>query len=130
MRPRPAYLRIHSTKLNSPHRALKNIIMNSQNYIQISGRLTSDVTPNDKKTYARFSIAHNFLGETEAMFLNCVIYKMEFDRNNQSIPWDILDKGREVLVTGRLTPNVWKDRNGETRKSFEIVVDKIRDNRE
>ena len=61
------------------------------------------------------------------MFLNCVIYKKEFDRNNQSIPWDILDKGREVLVTGRLTPNVWKDRNGEPRK---IVVDKIRDNRE
>lgn len=104
--------------------------MNSQNYIQISGRLTSDVTPNDKKTYARFSIAHNFLGETEAMFLSCVIYKKEFDRNNQTIPWDMLEKGREIFITGKLTPNVWKDRNGETHRSVEVVVGKIRDNRD
>ena len=100
---------------------------NANNYIQMSGRLTSDVTPNDKKTFARFSIAHNFTGNTDAMFLNCVIFKKEFDDNKQTIPWDMLETGREVFVTGKLAPNNWTDKSGVLHKGFEIVVNKIRD---
>lgn len=99
----------------------------SNNYIQISGRLTSDVTPNEKQTFARFSIAHNFVGGGDAMFMNCVIFKKEFDENKQTIPWDKLVKGSEIFVTGKLAPNNWTDKSGVAHKGFEIVVNKIRD---
>lgn len=121
-------LGFHSAKLNSPHKAQnQNIMCNSNNYIQISGRLTSDVTPNEKKTFARFSIAHNMGKNTDAMFFNCVIFKKEFDDNQQSIPWDKLEKGNEFFVTGKLAPNNWTDKEGHLHKSFDIVVNKIRD---
>ena len=102
--------------------------MNPNNYIQISGRLTADVTSNENKTFARFSIAKNFEGATKkALFLNCVIFKKEFDDNQQVIPWDLLKKGQEVLLTGKLTPNTWTDKNGTEHQDIEIVVNKIRD---
>lgn len=103
--------------------------MNAQNYIQISGRLTADVTPNENKTFARFSIAHNFKGDkTDPLFLNCVIFKKEFDDNKQSIPWDILKKGCDILVTGKLTSNNWTDKSGVMHKGIDLVLDKIREN--
>ena len=37
--------------------------MNTGNYIQLSGRLTADVTPNEGKTFARFTLAKNFTKE-------------------------------------------------------------------
>ena len=99
----------------------------ADNYIQMSGRLTADVTPNDKKTFARFCIAHNFIGDTGPIFLNCVIYKKEFDENRQVIPWDILQKGVEIFVTGKLAPNSWTDREGVKHRGFDVVVNKIRE---
>jgi len=115
-------------KVKQPRKAqIRNIMCNSNNYIQISGRLTSDVTPNEKKTFARFSIAHNMGKNTDAMFFNCVIFKKEFDDNKQSIPWDKLEKGNEIFVTGKLAPNNWTDKEGNLHKSFDIVVNKIRD---
>ena len=93
----------------------------------MSGRLTKDVEPNENKDFARFCIAHNMGHDNEAMFLNCVIYKKEFDENKQRIPWDMLQKGKEIFVTGRITPNTWIDRGGTMHKSFDIVVNKIRD---
>lgn len=102
--------------------------MNSTNYIQLSGRLTADVTPNKDKTFARFTIAKNFVGnEKKTLFLGCVIFKKEFDDNDQTVPWDLLKKGQEILITGRIAPNVWTDKNGTTRTDMEIVVNKIRD---
>ena len=102
--------------------------MNPNNYIQISGRLTADVTSNENKTFARFSIAKNFEGATKkALFLNCVIFKKEFDDNKQTIPWDLLKKGQEVLLTGKLHPNTWTDKDGAEHQDIEIVVNKIRD---
>ena len=102
--------------------------MTPQNYIQISGRLLSDANPNSGKTYTRFTIAHNFGNDTPSLFMNCVVFSREFEKNRQTIPWEILKKGRDVLVTGRLRPNVWTDDSGVTRKGIDIIVDKIRDN--
>ena len=48
-------------------------------------------------------------------------------RNQQVIPWDLLKKGQEVLLTGKLTPNTWTDKNGTEHQDIEIVVNKIRD---
>ena len=105
--------------------------MNPTNYIQISGRLTADVTSNENKTFARFSIAKNFEGATKkALFLNCVIFKKEFDDNKQTIPWDLLKKGQEILITGKLAPNNWTDKDGVEHKGIDIIVNKIRDTAE
>ena len=87
--------------------------MNTGNYIQLSGRLTADVTPNEGKTFARFTLAKNFTKDNKsARFFRCVIFKKEFDDNQQIIPWDLLNKGQEVLLTGKFTPNTWTDKNG------------------
>ena len=97
--------------------------MNTGNYIQLSGRLTADVTPNEGKTFARFTLAKNFLSsDKQARFFRCVIFKKEFDDNQQTIPWDLLKKGQEVLLTGKLTPNTWTDKNGTEHQDIEIVV--------
>lgn len=102
--------------------------MNPQNYIQISGRLVADAKPNSGKTYARFSIAHNFGQDTPSLFMNCVVFQQEFEKNKQSIPWDLLSKGTDILLTGRLRPNNWTDDNGVERRGIDIIVDKIRAN--
>jgi Single-stranded DNA-binding protein len=99
----------------------------SNNYIQISGRLTADVSPNEKKTFARFCLVHNFIGDADPIFLNCVIYKREFDENRQMIPWNILQKGTEIFITGKLAPNNWTDKDGVKHRGFDVVVSKIRE---
>ena len=102
--------------------------MNTGNYIQLSGRLTADVTPNEGKTFARFTLAKNFTKDSKSSrFFRCVIFKKEFDDNQQVIPWDLLKKGQEVLVTGKLAPNNWTDKEGVEHKGFDIIVNKIRD---
>ena len=101
--------------------------MNAKNYIQISGRLTTDPAPNKEQTYARFSIAHNFGPNTEPLYMNCVIFEKEFKKNGQTIPWDLLRRGQEVLLTGRLRPNNWTDNDGGIHKGIDIIVNKIRD---
>ena len=102
--------------------------MNTGNYIQLSGRLTADVTPNEGKTFARFTLAKNFSKDNKSSrFFRCVIFKKEFDDNEQIIPWDLLKKGQEVLITGKLAPNNWTDKEGVEHKGFDIIVNKIRD---
>ena len=102
--------------------------MNTGNYIQLSGRLTADVTPNEGKTFARFTLAKNFTKDNKSSrFFRCVIFKKEFDDNQQSIPWDLLKKGQEVLLTGKFHPNTWIDKDGVEHQDLEIVVNKIRD---
>ena len=103
--------------------------MNPNNYIQLSGRLTADVTPNEGKTFARFNLAKNFQAKDgkQTRFFRCVIFKKEFEANQQTIPWDLLTKGQEILLTGKLTPNTWTDKDGAEHQDIEIVVNKIRD---
>ena len=55
-------------------------------------------------------------------FFRCVIFKKEFDDNQQSIPWDLLKKGQEVLLTGKFPPNTWTDKDGVEHQDLEIVV--------
>ena len=102
--------------------------MNTGNYIQLSGRLTADVTPNEGKTFARFTLAKNFTKDNKSSrFFRCVIFKKEFDDNQQSIPWDLLKKGQEVLLAGKFHPNTSTDKDGVEHQDLEIVVNKIRD---
>jgi len=102
--------------------------MKNQNYIHLSGRLTADAQPNDSKTFSRISIAQNQGEGNDTLFMNCVIFKKEFDNNGQNIPWDLLKKGNEIFVCGRIRPNNWTDSEGVSHKGYEIVLNKIRDN--
>ena len=102
--------------------------MNSGNYIQLSGRLTADVTPNEGMPFARFTLAKNFSKDSkQARVIRCVIFKKEFAGTPQVIPWDLLKKGQEVLLTGKFHPNTWTDKDGAEHQDIEIVVNKIRD---
>lgn len=108
---------------------LKSGIMNAKNYIQISGRLTSDARTNDTRSYARFTLAVNFTSgdRKEALFISCVAFPKEFQSNGQTIPFDMLTRGREVLVTGRISPRTITSQDGTRKTDMEIVANKIRD---
>ena len=41
--------------------------------------------------------------------------------------FQLLKKGQEVLITGKLAPNNWTDKEGVEHKGFDIIVNKIRD---
>lgn len=57
--------------------------------------------------------AKNFSKDNKSSrFFRSVIFKNEFDDNQQTIHWDLLKKGQEVLLTGKLHPNTWTDKDG------------------
>lgn len=127
LRPKAEATKDSISKVKQPPRAQTNQIMNTQNYIHLSGRLTADVKPNESSTFARLCIAQNQGEGNDTLFMNCVIFKKEFEKNNQTIPWDMLKKGHEVFVTGKIRPNNWTDSEGTVHKGYEAVLNKIRD---
>lgn len=48
------------------------------------------------------------------MWLNAVAFGSDLDQ---------LEKGDKVLITGRLTYREWEGREGDTMKTYEILVD-------
>lgn len=103
--------------------------MDTRNYIQISGRLVADVEPNEKKSYARICIAHNYREKSmKPLYIDCVLYEKEFARNGQAIPWSHLRQGNDILITGRLETRYWTDADKKDHVKMYVVVDKIRDN--
>ena len=84
--------------------------MNTGNYIQLSGRLTADVTPNEGKTFARFTLAKNFAKDNKSSrFFRCVIFKKEFDDNKQNIPWGLLKNEWSVALVSCQAPSPLSD---------------------
>ena len=96
------------------------------NRIVIGGRLTAD--PELRRTQNGTAVASFCLacdrdfknketGETEADFINCVAWKgsAEFASNYFS-------KGRMAVVDGRLQMRDWTDKDGNKRRSFDVVV--------
>lgn len=95
------------------------------NRIVIGGRLTAD--PELRRTQngtavASFTLAvdrdfKNQNGEKETDFINCVAWKgsAEFASNYFS-------KGRMAVVDGRLQMRDWTDKDGNKRRSFDVVV--------
>lgn len=95
------------------------------NCIIIMGRLTRD--PELRRTQngtavTSFTLAvdrdfKNQNGEKETDFINCVAWKgsAEFASNYFS-------KGRMAVVDGRLQMRDWTDKDGNKRRSFDVVV--------
>lgn len=99
------------------------------NKIVLMGRLTRD--PELRKTtsgtaVASFSLAvdRNFknkeTGEKETDFIDIVAW-----RNTAEFVGKYFSKGRMAIVEGRLQIRPWEDRQGNKRRSAEVVADNV-----
>ena len=99
------------------------------NHITIMGRLTRD--PELRRTgsgtaVASFSVAvdrdfgKNENGERETDFIDCVAW-----RNTAEYISKYASKGRMVVVSGRLQIRGWTDKDGNKRRSAEVVADNV-----
>ena len=96
------------------------------NHITVMGRITKDIelrrTPAGVAV-ASFTIAcdrdfKSNTGEKETDFIECVAWRQtgEFIERN-------FFKGKMIVVSGRLQIRSWTDKDGNKRKTAEIVVD-------
>ena len=99
------------------------------NHITIMGRLTRD--PELRRTgsgvaVASFSVAvdrdfgKNENGEKETDFIDCVAW-----RNTAEYISKYASKGRMVVVSGRLQIRGWTDKEGNKRRTAEVVTDNV-----
>ena len=99
------------------------------NHITIMGRLTRD--PELRRTgsgvaVASFSVAvdrdfgRNENGEKETDFIDCVAW-----RNTAEFISKYASKGRMVVVSGRLQIRSWTDKDGNKRRTAEVVADNV-----
>ena len=98
------------------------------NHIDIMGRLTKDVelrrTPSGVAV-ASFTLAvdRDFKekgGEKETDFIECVAW-----RNTAEFVEKYFSKGRVAVVSGRLQIRSWQDKDGNKRKTAEVVAENI-----
>lgn len=98
------------------------------NHISIMGRLTKDVElrrTGSGIAVASFTVAvdrdfKNGNGEKETDFFDCTAWRgtAEFVERNFS-------KGKMIIVVGRLQNRRWTDKDGNNRKTDEIVADNV-----
>jgi len=93
----------------------------SLNTITVMGRITKDIElrrTNNGTAVASFTVAvdRDFdKGKTD--FIECVAWK-----NTAEFAAKYFAKGRMAVVTGQLQMRDWEDKNGNKRKSAEIIV--------
>lgn len=98
------------------------------NSVTLVGRLTRDPemrTTNTGKNFATFSIAVNKRfkpqdGGPEADFFNCKAWGQTADYVNQYV-----QKGRLVLVQGRIETRKYQDKDGNNREAIDISCDQV-----
>ena len=99
------------------------------NHITIMGRLTRD--PELRRTASglavtSFSVAvdrdfgKSENGEKKTDFFDCVAW-----RNTAEFASKYLTKGRMVVVSGRLEFRDWNDKDGNKRRSAEVIADNV-----
>jgi single-strand DNA-binding protein len=98
------------------------------NNITIMGRMTAD--PELRRTnsgvpVASFTLAvdrdfKNGNGEKETDFIECVAWK-----NTAEFVSKYFGKGRMAVVSGRLQIRSWNDKDGNKRRTAEIVADNV-----
>lgn len=98
------------------------------NHITIMGRLTRD--PELRRTASNIAVASFTLavdrdyagqsGEKETDFIDCVAW-----RSTAEFASKYFSKGRMAVVSGRLQIRPWTDKDGNKRRSAEIIVDNM-----
>jgi single-strand DNA-binding protein len=94
------------------------------NHITIMGRLTRDPEirrTNNGTAVTSFTIAcDRDFGDKETDFVECVAWK-----NTAEFVSKYFAKGRMAVVSGRLQIRGWTDKDGNKRKTAEIVADNV-----
>ena len=95
------------------------------NHITIMGRLTKDVElrRTDKGTaVASFTLAvdRDFSKENETDFIECVAWK-----NTAEFVSKYFSKGRMAIVSGSLQIRNWTDKDGNKRKTAEVIANNV-----
>lgn len=98
------------------------------NHVSIMGRLTRD--PELRRTQSGIAVASFTLavdrdfgakdGEKETDFVDVVAWK-----NTAEFVHKYFSKGRMAIVAGRLQVRGWTDKDGNKRKTAEIVADSV-----
>ena len=98
------------------------------NHIDIMGRLTRD--PELRRTGSGTAVANFALavdrdfksqsGEKETDFIDCVAW-----RSTAEFVSKYFKKGSMAVVSGRLTIRVWDDKDGNKRRTAEVVADSV-----
>ena len=96
------------------------------NHIDIMGRICNDIElrrTGSGAAVASFTVAvdRDFKsggGEKETDFIDCVAWK-----DTAEFIQKYFAKGRMIVVSGRLQARSWTDKEGNKRKSVEIVAD-------
>lgn len=98
------------------------------NHIDLMGRLTRD--PELRRTGSGTAVANFALavdrdfksqsGEKETDFIDCVAW-----RSTAEFVSKYFKKGSMAVVSGRLTIRVWDDKDGNKRRTAEVVVDSV-----
>lgn len=98
------------------------------NHITIMGRITKDIEL--RRTPAGVAVASFTLavdrdfkgnnGEKETDFIDCVAWK-----NTAEFVEKFFGKGRMAVVSGRLQIRTWKDKDGNNRRTAEVVADNV-----
>lgn len=98
------------------------------NVITVLGRICNEIelksTPTGTEACS-FTIAcerdyKNQNGEKDTDFLDVVTF-----RNTANFVSKYFAKGRAIVVSGRLQTRMWEDKNGNKRKSTEIIADNV-----
>ncbi len=91
------------------------------NKIVLIGRLVAKPElkeTSSKNNYTRFTIAVNRQVKDETDFIECIAWNKQAE-----LICKYFDKGNRIALDGRLTINDYKDKDGNNRKSSEVVVD-------
>lgn len=98
------------------------------NHITIMGRMVKD--PELRRTASGTAVTSFTLavdrdfktdnGEKETDFIECVAW-----RNTAEFVDKYFSKGRMAVVSGRLQIRSWKDKDGNNRKTAEVVADNV-----
>jgi single-strand DNA-binding protein len=96
--------------------------MNDLNAVSIIGRITKDIEIKytaGGTSIASFSIATNrkYKEKQEVFFTDCVA----FGKPGEIIA-QYTKKGDRIALNGRLSQNSWEDKDGNTRRSIQIIV--------
>ena len=95
------------------------------NQITIMGRLTKDVELRRTATgtaVASFTLAvdRDFSKENETDFIECVAWK-----NTAEFVSKYFSKGRMAIVSGSLQIRNWTDKDGNKRKTAEVIANNV-----
>jgi single-strand DNA-binding protein len=97
------------------------------NHVVIIGRLTAD--PEARATQSNTTVANYTLavdrgvksadGQQQTDWIDCVAFG-----KSGEFAQKYLHKGTKIAVEGRIQTRTWEDKNGNKRKSVEVIVDR------